>query len=328
MSDALRVAVVGAGWWGEQHARVFSARDDTELCAIVARTDESAGRRAEAYRANAYTSIEAMIDAESPDLVTLSLPNTEHFEPTMAVLRAGVPVLAEKPLVFDLDEADALLAEAERQDTFFAVNFNHRFARAVQNAKRAIDDGRTGDTVFASWRFGGEGSSAHHPYADLIETQCHGIDMLEHLCGPIASVSGEMTDRGGDEGPGTMVLALRFESGAVGSLVGSYRSSYAYRGAHRLEVNGTDGRVLVEDTVARSEFQAAGSETAEVWQAGYFNDANREFFTTMDRYAHAMVKALRAGDPPPVPASAGRRALQVAHAAIESFETGRRVDVP
>lgn len=182
--------------------------------------------------------------------------------------------------------------------------------------------------MFATWRFGGEGTSAHHPYADLIETQCHGFDMLEHLCGPITSVWAEMSDIGGDDGPGTTVLGLRFANGAVGSLVGSYRSSYVYPGTHRLEVNGTAGRVVVEDTVRRSEFQAAGNETAEVWQAGYFNDANRTFVQTMDRYVHAMLKAYRGGEPPPVPATAGRRALALAHAAIEAHETGRRVQVP
>lgn len=327
MTDRVRVAVVGAGWWGGQHARAFASRDDIELCAIVARRPERAQARAEQYGATPYTDVEAMLETEQPDLVTLSLPNTEHYGPTMTVLRAGFAVLVEKPLTFDLAEADALVSEAERQGSFFAVNFNHRYARAVQNAKRAIDDGRTGDTVFATWRFGGEGSSAHHPYADVIETQCHGFDMLEHLCGPVTAVSAEMSDVGGDEGPGTMVLGLRFANGAVGSIVGSYRSSYAYPDTHRLEVNGTAGRVVVEDTVRRSTFQAAGSETAEVWQAGYFNDANRDFSHTMDRYVHALVRAFRAGEPPPVPATAGRRALALALAAIEAHETGRRVVV-
>lgn len=327
MTDALRVAVVGAGWWGEQHARAFSQRDDTEVCAVVARHLDRARARARAYGGRPYDSVEQMLEAEHPDLVSLSLPNMAHFEPTMAVLRAGVAVLAEKPLAFELAEADVLIAEAERRGVFFAVNFNHRYAKAVQLAREAIASGRTGETVFATWRFGGEGSSAHHPYANLIETQCHAFDLLEHLCGPITAISAEMSDAGGDAGPGTLALALRFAGGAVGSLVGSYRSSYAYRATHRLEVNGTAGRVLVEDTVARFEYQAAGSETAEVWQAGYFNDRNREFVGTMDRHVHAVVKALRAGEGPPVPAHAGRRALQLAWAAVEANQSGRRVEV-
>jgi predicted dehydrogenase len=74
-------------------------------------------------------------------------------------------------------------------------------------------------------------------------------------------------------------------------------------------------------------FQAAGSETSEVWRPEYFNDSGRTCTHTLDRYVHSMVAALRAGEPPPVPATAGRRALQLALAAVEASETGRRVAV-
>jgi myo-inositol 2-dehydrogenase / D-chiro-inositol 1-dehydrogenase len=93
-----------------------------------------------------------------------------------------------------------------------------------------------------------------------------------------------------------------------------------------LEINGTQGRAVVEDTVRRYSFQQVGSEVAEVWQAGYFNDVDREFHRTFDKHMEAMFAAFRKGEPPPIQAQAGRRAL--AYAAIESFETGRRVSVP
>ncbi len=180
-----------------------------------------------------------------------------------------------------------------------------------------------GKIVFATWRFGG-GGSQDHPYLNLIETQCHGFDLLEYLCGPISTVMAEMTDRTGN-GFSTLALSLRFESGTVGSLVGSYDSSYAYQQTHRVEINGTQGQALIEDTVRRWSFQPSGSETAEVWQAGYFNDTDRLFRSTFDRYIDALLQAFTNGLPPPVPADAGRRALRLAFAAIESFETGQRI---
>ena len=176
-----------------------------------------------------------------------------------------------------------------------------------------------------AWRFGGEGSS-DHPHANLIETQCHAFDQLEWLCGPIDALSAEMTDKTGG-GYRTLVLALHFRSGAVGSLIGTYDSSYAYPETHRLEINGTRGRVVVKDTVRRFSCQAAGSETAQVWQAGYFNDRDREFHRTFDRHVDALLAAFRRGDPPPIHAEAGLRALVLAEAAIQSFESGRRVAV-
>jgi myo-inositol 2-dehydrogenase/D-chiro-inositol 1-dehydrogenase len=321
-----RVAVVGAGVWGEQHARVFAAHPDAELVAIGGRTPERTEARARAYGVPGYVDLEAMLERERPDLVTVCLPNEGHFEPTLALLRTGVALLVEKPLVFELDEADALLAEAERDGTFFAINFNHRFAVPIQRAAEAVHGGRLGAPVFATWRFGGEPGTSGHPHANLIETQCHGFDALELLCGPIDAVSSEMTDLTG-RGFSTMALALHFANGAVGSLVGTYDSSYAYPATHLLELNGTDGRLLVEDTVRRLTVSRAGSETREVWEAGYFNDRDREFHRTFDRHADALLAALRAGDEPPVHARAGRRALELAHAAIRSFEDGRRVAV-
>ncbi len=325
-NERIKVALIGAGGWGRQHARVFSDRPDVEFCAIVGRTPEKTQARASEFGARAYTDIGEMLDLERPDLVSLSLPNQGHFDATLQVIQAGFPLLAEKPLVFDLHEADTLIREAGKRDLFFAINFNHRYAKPVQKAKAAIEAGRLGPLVFATWRFGGEGAS-DHLHANLIETQCHGFDMLEFLCGPIESVAAQMTDKTSG-GFRTLALALRFANGAVGTLLGSYDSSYAYPNTHHVEINGTAGRVIIEDTVRRFTFQKSRSETCEVWSSGYFNDRDREFHRTFDAYLDAMLAAFKDGQPPPVPAEAGRQALALAYAAIESFETGRRVAPP
>ncbi len=324
-SARIRVALVGAGGWGYQHARVFAARDDVELCAVAGRTEERTRARAEQFGMRCYLDIDEMLAAEKPDLVSLSLPNMSHYEPTLRVIGAGYPLLVEKPLVFDLTEAETLLREAEARNLFFAINFNHRYAQPVRLAKAAIEAGRLGELVFATWRFGGEGGWGGHPHANLIETQCHGFDMLEHLCGPIAAIQAEMTDITG-AGFSTMALSLKFDKGAVGSLVGSYDSSYAYPATHRVEVNGTEGRILIEDTVKRYSFHRIGDERGETWEAGYFNDWDREFHRTFDTHVDALLAAFRHGGEPPIHARAGYRALALAFAAIESYETGRRVD--
>jgi myo-inositol 2-dehydrogenase/D-chiro-inositol 1-dehydrogenase len=266
-----------------------------------------------------------MLARERPDLVSVCLPNEGHFEPTLRVIRAGFPLLVEKPLVFELAQADTLISEAAARDLFFAINFNHRYARPVVLAAEAVRAGRLGELVFATWRFGGDPGTSAHPHANLIETQCHGLDMLEHLCGPIESVMAQMTDKTG-RGWSTLAVSLRFAGGAVGSLVGSYDSSYAYPGTHLLEVNGLAGRLLIEDTVRRYTFTRAGSETSSVWQAGYFNDVDREFHRTFDKHLDELLAAFKAGRQPPVHARAGRRALALALAIERSFQTGARVD--
>ena len=326
MTDRLRVAVVGAGGWGEQHARIFSRRPDTDLVAVVSRSAERAAARAAAYGSTPYTDVAEMLARAEPDLVTVCLPNEQHFDTTLQLVRAGVPLLVEKPLVFDLGEADLLLEEAARRELFFAINFNHRFSEPVLRAKAAIDAGEIGEPVFAVWRFGGEANHGTSRHANLIETQCHGFDMLEHLVGPIASVAAQMTDKTyGDWS--TVALALEFENRAVGTMLGSYDSSYAYPDTQLVEINGTEGRLVLRDTVRELSIHRAGDDVARVWRAGYFDDEAREFHRTFDRHVERVLAALREGRQPPVHARAGRRALLLATSAIRSHETGMRTAV-
>jgi predicted dehydrogenase len=320
----MRVAVVGAGGWGEQHARIFSRREDTDLVALCGRTPARTQARAERYGATPYTDLDEMLRIERPELITVCLPNEDHYDVTLKLVRTGVPLLVEKPLVFDLAEADTLLAEAG--DRFFAINFNHRYAEPVQRAKALIDAGELGDLIFATWRFGGEANHGNSPHANLIETQCHGFDMLEQLVGPVASVAAQMTDK--TYGAfSTVAIALEFENRAVGTMLGTYDSSYAYPDTQRIEINGTKGRLVIHDTVRALTFSKAGDPVEQRWHSTYFDDEARNFAGTFDRHVDALLTALRAGDQPPVHARAGRRALALAHATIESHETGRRVSV-
>jgi predicted dehydrogenase len=123
----------------------------------------------------------------------------------------------------------------------------------------------------------------------------------------------------------TIAVALEFANGAVGTLLGSYDSSYAYPDSQLVELNGTLGRAVIHDTVRALSLQSVGDEVAHVWQAGYFNDEARYFAGTFDRHIDRLVPALRDGAPPPVPAVAGRRALELADAIIRSHEQGARI---
>jgi predicted dehydrogenase len=320
----LRVAVVGTGGWGEHHARIFARRTDTRLVGVLGRDRGRTEQRAGRYGSRAYTDLDTLLETERPDLVSVCLPNEQHYPLTLALVRRGLPLLVEKPLVFDLEEADTLLAEAASRDLFFAINFNHRYAEPVLRARQAIQDGLLGDLVFASWRFGGEASRGGSPHANLIETQCHGFDLLEHLVAPIGSVMAQMTDKTyGDWS--TLAVALEFTNGAVGTLLGSYDSSYAYPDTQLVEVNGTAGRLAIHDTVRELELSRAGDATTSRWRPGYFDDEARSFAGTFDRHVERVLAALRAGAEPPVHARAGRRALELAQAVIASHATGRRV---
>ena len=98
--------------------------------------------------------------------------------------------------------------------------------------------------------------------------------MLEHLAGPISSVMAEMTNKTDERTYHTIVIAVRFANRAVGSLVGTYDSSYTYPDAQYIEITGTLGRALIRDTAPEFTVSRVGSETHEVWRA---SDGSRSF---------------------------------------------------
>ena len=327
MPEKLRVAIVGAGGWGFQHARAFAEREDVELVGIFGRSVERTKKRADQFHVPYYTDVKEMLQKEKPDFVSVCLPAQHTFETTMAVIEEGIPLLVEKPLAYKLEEAELLVQKAEEKNLFFAIDFEQRYSIPCLKAKEDIEAGRLGALVFAHWRFGhGWGTQfIDHPHTNLIEAQCHGINMLESLVAPIESVMAEMTENGGRKSFSTFTMAIRFKNGAVGSFLATLDANEHNQFSQMIEIGGTDGRILIEDNVKKYTFQKTDSDMAEVWSAGFFEDDKRSFQKSVDRYIDDMLKAFRAGKEPPVHAKEGLRALKIAYAAIASYHQGKRV---
>lgn len=330
MPDAkLKVAVVGAGNWGYQHARAYFLREDTTLAAIVGRTPEKTRKRADLFGARAYFDITEMIEKEKPDLVSVCLPAQHNVDATLEVIESGTPLLSEKPIAYALPDAERMIAEAKKRSLFYAIDFNQRYSIPCLMAKKAVEDGELGEPLYLSWRFGHgwDTPTLSHPFLNLIEAQCHGLDMCEHFFGKIAALTAEMTDRGGRESYSTFTLALSFENGAVGSFLATLDADEHNRNSQYIELGGTKGRILIEDNVRHYSFHRNGEATSTEWSAGFFEDGLRSFSTNLDRHLDALIPALKKGEAPPVPAEKGLRALVLAHEAIRSFKTGTRLSV-
>lgn len=326
MKNKTRIGIVGAGNWGYQHARAFSERKDVEIVGIVGRTEEKTRRRAQEFGVPYFLSIEEMLKAGKPDLTDVCLPGQQTYRPLKMLLEAGIPVMTEKPLAYDLEEARELVRIAEKKDLFFAIDFNHSCSEAVGMAKKDIEEGRLGDVVFAEWHFAQAGEfPMTHPYMAIIEAQCHGLDMMEYLCGPICSVSADMTDVTGKDSYTTFSLSLRFKSGGVGTFLGSFDSSDDYDCVQEIRINGTKGTVTIKNNTRKYIFQAKGDQTANVWKPGIFDDQGGSFGKNIDRHIDKMLAAFRKGDRPPIPAERGLRALEIAWSAIHAFESGSRI---
>jgi predicted dehydrogenase len=124
-----RVAVIGAGAFGQNHCRVVHESERAQLAAIVdcdvSRAAEMAGRYGAPGFAD-YRDLPGKIDA-----AVIAAPTSLHAEIGCFLLDAGVDVLVEKPIATTLDEAARLVAAAERGGRILQVGHLERFNPAV-----------------------------------------------------------------------------------------------------------------------------------------------------------------------------------------------------
>lgn len=125
----LRVAVIGVGHLGQHHARILAAMDGVDLVAVVDKKADRAKEIAEKYGTAALSDASEVINRV--DAVSIATPTVTHVEIALPFVEAGVAVLVEKPLAAGLQEADRLLAAAEKRGTILATGHTERFNPAV-----------------------------------------------------------------------------------------------------------------------------------------------------------------------------------------------------
>lgn len=119
MSDALKVAVIGASGIGQHHAR-WHHLSGSQVVAFVGTSDASCART-EAQLKNyfgfdgrAYTDVAHMLETEQPDVVDVSSPFHLHRDHAVMAFEAGCHVVCEKPLCWDMaKDLDAIVADGE-----------------------------------------------------------------------------------------------------------------------------------------------------------------------------------------------------------------------
>lgn len=133
--SSLRVALVGAGSMGSNHARTIAMSADTVLSAVVDRDLNRAAEVADRFGAVASSSLEAALRS---DAVVVATTAESHLEVASQFLEAGIPTLVEKPLALDPREVASMLSLAEVSGTPFMCGFVERFNPVVVAAREHL----------------------------------------------------------------------------------------------------------------------------------------------------------------------------------------------
>lgn len=234
MTDTLRCAIVGTGAVAHLHARAVQAHPHATLVAVTD-TDlqKAADFTAEWSGPAVYASLEALLDAERPDVVLICTPPVAHAAQTVASFAAGAHVVVEKPPAPSLDELDQMRAAAAAADKRLAVVFQQRTGTAAAHMRSLLSTGALGRPLIATcqtlwyrneeyfavpwrgqWATEGGGTTLGHGI--------HQLDLLGHLLGDWASVQGRLwrLDRE-TQTEDASTATIVFRSGVVAQVVTS-----------------------------------------------------------------------------------------------------------
>lgn len=115
----IRCGVVGTGYLGQHHARIYAELDMCELVGIVESDDSRAAEICERYQCRRFDSIEAL--ASNCDAVSVVVPTDQHRNVAVPLLEEGCHLLIEKPLCTSLREAEDILSAAKSAECIVQV---------------------------------------------------------------------------------------------------------------------------------------------------------------------------------------------------------------
>lgn len=133
----VRVAVVGVGYLGQYHAEKYASLPDVELvavCDIDGRRSQEIAERQQTQALTDYQSLVGKVDA-----VSIAVPTQYHYEVAAFFIKHGVHVLVEKPITVSLEEADELIALAQKHQVKLQVGHLERFNNAIKALKPQLN---------------------------------------------------------------------------------------------------------------------------------------------------------------------------------------------
>jgi predicted dehydrogenase len=131
-----RCGVVGTGYLGQHHARIYAALEACELVGIVEANDTRANEICEKYGCQRFDTTEAL--AAACDAVSVVVPTDKHSEVAVPLLQGGCHLLIEKPLCTSLDEAEAILEAAKQNGCIVQVGHIEHYNPVMGYLENAV----------------------------------------------------------------------------------------------------------------------------------------------------------------------------------------------
>lgn len=320
---AVRLGLVGFGYWGPNYAKSVGAVEGAELRWIADVSPAALARARELYpHAKLTADVRELCAADDCDAVIVAAPTSLHAEIARAVMAARKPLLVEKPLTDRADTADALARDAAQLELPVLTGHVYHFNPAVAVMRERVRSGSLGELrAMTASRMA---FSPIRPDVDAL------WDLAPHDVAMFVELAGALPERVHAEGNAYIkagradvtFATLRFPGGAVADLRVSW--DYPFR-ERTLSVVGSRGTIVFDD---------GATEKLSLYRAERDAPANRD--GTCEKLPHAadapltaqirhFVDCARTGRRTEVGFDEGARVVRVLAALERSAATGRPV---
>ena len=234
----LGVAVIGTGFWGKNHARVYKESAGTNLIAICDTNADRAKAIADQFGVKAYTNSSRMLRNEAIEAVSVCTWSTMLAREALKALNAGKHVLVEKPMATNTKQAKRLLKTAEENGLQLTVGFLMRFIPGLQEIREAVATKKIGEFVSATAKRVSEWPERIGDVGVVKDTAIHDIDVMRYISGkdPI-SVYAKMGNMRHRKFEDYAQIMLTFEGGKSAFIESNWLTPYKTR---TLTVTGSD----------------------------------------------------------------------------------------
>jgi 1,5-anhydro-D-fructose reductase (1,5-anhydro-D-mannitol-forming) len=243
--------------------KAFEEAGNAELAAVLSSDATRAKEFGEEHGIETATAdMDEFLAAPNLEAVWVASPTFRHHEQGMAAIDAGKHVLLEKPLAIDAESAWELVEAAKKAGVTLATGYQARYIPAHHNMKRLIDEGAIGRVSVARTYYGiyrpGQPPEWRQKrdtarWGALSDVGTHHIDLLRMFFGEVEDATGYFARQQGFETDDAVVAALRLQGDIPATLTMSTNVWVQYT---RVEVHGTEGALVAEDTSPIGQGQA------------------------------------------------------------------------
>jgi len=309
----LGVAVIGTGFWGRNHARVFKELEETELLAVCDIDVERAKNVAKQFGVKPYTNMGKILKRKDIEALSICTWSTNLAKEALKALKARKHVLVEKPMATSVKQAEKLLETAEKEGLHLTVGFLMRFIPGVQHIKKAVESKTIGELVCATAKRVSQWPERVGDVGVVKDLAIHDIDVMRYLFNedPIvvyAKIGGMKHKKFEDYAQ----IMLTFEGGKSAFIESNWLTPYKTR---TLTVTGS-AAIMKLDYITQELTIEDAKETLQPrypWQ--------EPLKLELQHFANCILRKER----PLITGMDGLKALEIAEASLKSSATGRVV---